>query len=140
MSLPILTPEQLEELVLESAGRAFSWQDSPEWFCGTRKCTFAARDGVTPSHSKEFGTMQSLAYSCRDKCMDYQRAAETVKYADSQIDLYMREYARTRSKRRQASIAREVYLLEQDRKNARNKMDELRARYFAGYEGRFLIS
>ena len=137
-----ITSDQLAVLVAESSGRAFSWVDEPDWYCGQRRCTFAARDGVTelvPTPDGQwYGTMQSLAYSMRDHCADYQRAVSDARFARSQMASIDSE--KTKSKRKLEALARERSIYYRDAANADKRAVELRAKYFVGYEARFLLS
>lgn len=132
-----ITTEQLNQLVIASEGRPFSWIDEPEWFCGQRKATFAARDGVTPTKHLSSGTMNALAYSCREKCDTYLEAAKDIEYYAKQIESIFRDLNKTKGKRRLAELGRELYLAECGRDRAKKVKAEVVAKYFRGYEGRF---
>lgn len=134
-----LTREELDALVLESEGRAFSWVDSPEWCCGQRKSTFMARDGVKPEYSLAPGTRQALAYVINDAIHDHQhwtRQAGSLKASIESInkDLATEDKRKAPRKTRIKNLLAELRQDSQDLTNVQMRLAELRAKHFSGYE------
>lgn len=143
--LPSLTTVQVNELILESQGRAVSYVDEPEWFIGQRHVTWMARDGVVATEEHASGSMSSLAYSLCDHVREYQRlqssietAEHKIKWATADIE---KEYARkTPRKRYLENLYQDLRWAQQDVTNCRQRISEITAKYFRGYEGRLLIA
>lgn len=144
-TLPSLTETEVNALILASEGRAVSYVDEPEWFCGQRKNTHMSRDGMAATKFGDPGTCQALAYSFRDHCRDYLQAKADVQYLagfivriESEQDAeYKRKSPR---KRRLANLAEELRIVRRDAENSERRMREIAAKHFRGYEGRLLFS
>jgi len=135
-----ITEAEIEELVKLSEGRAFSWVDSPEWFCGDRHVTFAARDGLVPDGPLAGGTMQSLAGSMNGHCRDYLQLVKDIAFYRYDNTIMEGQYKRSKSVKRRAELDRLMYQNDRGAKVAKEQIDKLVAKYFRGYEGRFLIA
>lgn len=148
--IPSLNTEQVKELLTQANGDAVSYIDSPEWFCGERRNTFAMRDGLTyvgavsvedgvPEHV--CGSRSSLAYSCREKCLEYLDALRTVANCQFEIDEILQpSYNKTKSARRKKDLAQTIRWRQQDIRNATERAEKVKRSYFAGFEKRFLVS
>ena len=142
--LPSLTLAEVNELVRASEGRAVSYVDEPDWYCGRRHSTHVARDGFTATEYGQGGTMQSLAYSTRDKILDYQRACDSIAWAERKIAFLMAEHEaelkrKTPRIRMMARINTDLSIAHQDRRNAEQRKAEITAKYFRGFEHRLLL-
>jgi len=149
MSLPSLTPEQQEELFQSAEGRAVSYIDSPAFMIGDRHSTFVMRDGMNYADAPRTnqggvcGSMSSLAYSCSDKCRDYLSLGAYIERRKKDLEISEEYYTRAskrNQKRAMKTHAEEIRWAEQDIRNATERRQKLEATYFAGFEGRFLIS
>jgi hypothetical protein len=142
--MKILTESEVYQLIFESNGRAVSYQDAPDWYCGTRRCTHMARDGMDGVGYGEGGTCQSLASSLRDKIVAYRLALDyaadahrIIIRAGKELDA---EYTRKNPRhKRLAKLSDEVRIAQRSRTAAEKQIAELTAKYFRGYEGRLLI-
>lgn len=144
MPLPSLNTDQINALIRDSEGRAVSYVDSPDWYCGERKSTHMGRDGVQPACYGDCGTCSSLAYSLRDHCERYLRAQDDARFLRAKWEELDAEYEtessrKTPRKNRLKSLAWELSVTRQDIDGCERTMRELRAKYFRGYEGRLLI-
>jgi len=145
MALPVLTPEQVDELCMESEGRAFSYQDAPEWFCGIRKCTHMSRDGMGAVGYMQPGAREALAYSMLDHCREYQRLQNGIKYSlETLRSLREEEDAELKRKaprkRRLSYIHMEQDKLNHDMRHFMKSRFELIGKHFRGFEAKMLIT
>jgi hypothetical protein len=141
--LPSLAPEQVNDLIRASEGRAISYVDEPEWFCGKRHCSHMGRDGMTPTAHGDGGTMQSLAGSLRSKCADYLTNRNGIEYARRRAESLEAEWIaeskrKTPRKRHMANLAQDLRYAQQGIQTCEQNITDLIARYFRGYEGRLL--
>ena len=144
MTLRSLTPPEVNELITQSEGRAVSYIDSPEWYCGERRSTHMALDGLTVSAPGECGTCHSLAYAIRERCVDYltnmRYAEESAKRVETiEAELIAEESRKRPSKRRIETLAREQSIARQDWKGCLARAEAIRVKYFRGYESRLLV-
>jgi hypothetical protein len=144
MSLPVLTENEVNELVRESKGNAVSFTDAPDWYCGVRKVTCMARDGMTEGEYMGPGTCNALAGSLCGHVMDYQRAINDYRYCIAQSVSIRKERDTEDSRkkprvRRVESLSRELRQALDSASYSLRRAQELRAKYFRGYERRLLI-
>ena len=143
--LPSLTSEQRDELVRESQGRAVSYVDSPDWFCGQRRSTHIGRDGMTPEKYGDLGTLAALAGTMNDRCREYQYLQMAIVREQANIRVLTVDYEKenlrkTPRKRVMSDILRGLQISQQDLRNSKEQLGKLIAKHFTGFEGRLLIS
>ena len=145
--LPTLKREQVEELLTAANGNPVSYIDSPEWCFGDRRNTFSMRDGlpyigapkIGDAPEQVCGSMSSLAYSCGDKCREYQDALRWINRTKLELEDLRARYLKTKSVKRKREFSELINRGERDIRNSKEKLEGLRARYFRGFEMRFLI-